>query len=77
MSKHTVLIHFDEARWAQASTLAAANYPDKRNPSGGNVKALLQYLVTAAYNDPERFGLAAPGESPDARPSVSQELADK
>ena len=77
MSKHTVLIHFDEARWAQASTLAAANYPDKRNPTGGNVKALLQYLVTAAHNDPARFGLAAPGESPDARPTVSEELTQQ
>ena len=68
-------MYMDQERWAQASALAAANFPDGRNAVGGSVTDLVAHLIYAAYNDPAAFGLVGPGETLEDRPSLSQELA--
>ncbi len=69
--RHVVLMRFDPKRWAEAGELAQANYPDGRNKLGGNVTQLIEHLIFQAYNDPEKFGLAMPGEEKSAQQEIS------
>ena len=57
----------------EAKQLAVANF---RKPSGvGNFNALMRHLIHVAYREPEKFGLAEPGQRFEDLPTVNEAMS--
>ena len=66
------LVEFQSDEIEPIKQLAAANFP---KPSGvGNISALIRSVVHMATMDPERFGLAAPGQRLADLPTIEAEV---